>query len=157
MRVLAAGFEGDDNSAKVLLDRLPDSIHKLYLKNNKQVSVAQLLKTAEKYDAIVMFGQKTVLKNKVSVERRAALNGERLCPDFDFEGIQNFFADRYPLKFSDNAGTSYCNHLYYHAIKELSETNKKLVFIHVPMLKNIADFLALTGAIQAYIEYLGKL
>lgn len=157
MKVLAAGFKGEDNSAKVLLDHLPDSIHKLYLENNKQVSVAQLLKAAEKYDEIVMFGQKPVLKNKVSVERRAALNGERLCPDFDFEGIQAFFADRYPLKFSDNAGTSYCNHLYYHAIKELSESNKNLVFIHVPMLKNIADFSALTGAVQAYIEYLGKL
>lgn len=152
-----AGFKGEDNSAKVLLDRLPDSVHKLYLENNKQVSVAQLLKAAEKYDAICMFGQKPVLKNKVCVERRAVLNGEKLCPDFDFEGIQAFFEDRYPLKFSDNAGTSYCNNLYYHAIKQFYETNKKLVFIHVPMLKNIADFSALTDTIWAYITHLKKL
>lgn len=157
MKVLAAGFKGEDNSAKVLLDRLPDSIHKLYLENDKQESVAQLLKAADHFGAICMFGQKPVLKNKVCVERRAALNGESLCPDYDFEGIQNFFADRYPLKFSDNAGTSYCNNLYYHAIKKFSESNKKLVFIHIPMLKNIADFSALTNTVQAYIAYLKKL
>lgn len=154
MKILVAGFKGNNNSSKILLDNLPNSINKLYLENDKEKSVNQLLNIATDYDIILAFGQKPVLKNKISVERKSTLCGNVILSDFDFESIENFFADKYPLKFSDNAGTSYCNHLYYHALKKFSKSQIKIVFIHIPMLKNISNILSLICAIKSYIDYL---
>lgn len=154
MKILVAGFKGNNNSSKILLDNLTNNIDKLYLENDKEESVNQLLNIAAIYDIILLFGQKPVLKNKISVERKATLNGNTICSHFDFENIKNFFDKKYPLKFSENAGTSYCNHLYYHGLKEFSGSKNKIVFIHVPMLKNIDDMTSLVSIIESYIDYL---
>lgn len=152
MKVLITGFEGFNNSSKILLDHFPNEIDKLYLKNSKMESVQQLLKEVQCYDTILAFGQKPCLKNKVSVEKQAALNGNIMLSHFDFESIKDFFAGKYPLRFSMNAGTSFCNHLYYYGLKELSSSEKKMVFIHIPMLQNIDNMDSLVDTLKSYID-----
>lgn len=152
MSVLLTGFEGSNNSSKILLDHFPNEIDKLYLKNNKTESVKQLLKGLQRCDTILAFGQKPLLKNKISVEKQAALKGDIIVSHFDFESIRNFFAGKYPLRFSMNAGTSYCNHLYYYGLKALGGSEKKMVFIHIPMLKNIDNMDFLVDTLRSYIE-----
>lgn len=50
------------------------------------------------------------------------------------------------VKLSEHAGTSYCNHLYYHVMREIKERqiDAEIVFLHIPMLKNIDEFERLT-------------
>lgn len=157
MKILVSGFKGDNNSSKILLDNLPNNISKLYLENNREKSVNQLLKIAVAYDIILLFGQKPILKNRISVERKAVLNGDTVLSQFNFKEIKDFFTGKYPLKFSDHAGTSYCNYLYYYGLKEFSDSKNKIVFIHIPMLKNVDDMMDLSCIIKSYIAYLTEL
>ncbi|MBP3577025.1 MAG: hypothetical protein J6K15_02835, partial [Lachnospiraceae bacterium] len=45
------------------------------------------------------------------------------------------------VKISDNAGTSYCNELYWNGLRYILEKklDTKMVFLHVPFEKNISD------------------
>lgn len=49
-----------------------------------------------------------------------------------------------PTKLSHNAGTSFCNRLYRNGLRYLAERqgdrSTKMVFVHVPFVKNISDF-----------------
>ena len=43
---------------------------------------------------------------------------------------------------SHNAGTSFCNQLYLNVLKYIfqNDIHTKMVFIHIPFMKNISDF-----------------
>ena len=47
-----------------------------------------------------------------------------------------------PAKLSHNAGTSFCNKLYWNGLKSIEDNylNTKMVFGHVPFVKKIEDF-----------------
>ena len=65
----------------------------------------------------------------------------------------HFFNGKYNIKLSQNPGTSYCNNLYFNALKYIKENNlnTKMLFIHVPMLKNISDIDVLIAYFESYI------
>lgn len=72
--VLISGFLGDNNSAKVLLDKIHCN-NKLYLENEFHTSEDQLkgeLYNTD-YDELIMFGQKPRIK-KIYVETIASRN-----------------------------------------------------------------------------------
>ena len=70
MKILIAGFEGEDNSAKILLDNIKNNWNEdiLYLKNDFEISSNQIeRKLLNKYDIVLIFGQKPNYKwNKIS-------------------------------------------------------------------------------------------
>ena len=95
------------------------------------------------YDYVFSFGQKPNIKNKVHIET-AARNGESTVKtSFDCEQLQKLFeSNGVVAKISHNAGTSYCNSLYFNDLSYI-QNNKlktKMVFIHIPFLKNIDNF-----------------
>lgn len=64
----------------------------------------------------------------------AAFDCERLRLLFEQNGITS--------KLSHNAGTSFCNTLYWNGLKYIENNGleTKMVFVHVPFAKNIGDF-----------------
>ncbi len=74
--ILIAGFEGNDNSAKILLDNIKEKNGEdiLYLVNDFEVSSNQIEeKLKENYDYVLIFGQKPDTKN-IYLENNAKLN-----------------------------------------------------------------------------------
>ena len=120
----------------------------LIFDNDKIASVSQLEKALQTviYRYIFSFGQRPLIKNKIHMENRALVGGEVLDTSFDTAKLKEAFEDcGISVKVSNNAGTSYCNNIYFHGMKMLAEKylNTKMVFIHIPYMKNIsrsADF-----------------
>ncbi|MEE1057429.1 MAG: hypothetical protein UH239_09320 [Acutalibacteraceae bacterium] len=92
------------------------------------------------YDYVLGFGQRPNIKNKVHIET-TAINGESAIETiFDCEALQRSFeSNGIPAKISLNAGTSYCNCLYYNGLNYIQQNSlkTKMIFIHIPFLKNI--------------------
>ena len=66
MKILIVGFEGIDNSAKILLDNIKEGYNQdiLYLENNFEISSNQIEeKMLQNYDYVLIFGQKPNTKN----------------------------------------------------------------------------------------------
>ena len=89
MKTLIAGFEGEDNSAKILLDYIKKTWKGdiLYLKNDFEVSSKQIEeKLLKKYDYVLIFGQKPNTKS-IYLENNAKLEKTKLVTDFNYENI----------------------------------------------------------------------
>lgn len=140
-KVLLTAFSG--TSAEALIQGRK---HRLLLLPNDKVKDSELLiKTLSKeaFDYIVSFGQRPNIKNKVHIETTAKV-GE-LCMDtkFDCSWLQSVFEQKcIDAKISGNAGTSFCNQLYFNGLKYINQSglNTQMVFVHVPFLKNVDDF-----------------
>lgn len=68
MKILIAGFEGDDNSAKILLDEIKQKSNNdiLYLKNDFEMSSQQIQqKLLQNYDYVLIFRSKVKYKNHI--------------------------------------------------------------------------------------------
>ena len=84
MKILIAGFEGDNNSSKILLDliKMKSKEDIVYLKNDFKVSTMQIKeKLVENYDYILIFGQKPNT-NSISLENSASLDKIKLDTDY---------------------------------------------------------------------------
>lgn len=95
------------------------------------------------YDYVFSFGQKPNIKNKVYIETSARTGESTVQTSFDCEQLQKLFeSNRISAKISHNAGTSYCNSLYFNGLSYI-QNNKlktKMLFVHIPFLKNIDNF-----------------
>ena len=68
MKILIAGFEGDDNSAKILLDEIKQESNNdiLYLKNDFEMSSKQIQqKLLQNYDYVLIFRSKAKYKKHI--------------------------------------------------------------------------------------------
>lgn len=142
--ILLTAFRG--TSAELLIkDVESDSQYRvLYLPNDKVEDSALLIKALqqEHFDYVVSFGQRPNIKDKVHIETRACKGNEYLSTAFDCTGLKYAFEKNgLETKLSDNAGTSFCNELYWNGLRYLKESKlgTKMVFIHVPFEKNISD------------------
>ena len=94
------------------------------------------------YDYVLSFGQRPNIKNKVHIETTAKKGESAIETSYDCEVLQRSFeSNGISAKISHNAGTSYCNCLYYNGLNYIQQNNLKIkmVFIHIPFLKNIDD------------------
>lgn len=117
----------------------------LILPNDKVKDSEKLLNVIEQKrpDLIISFGQRPNIKNKVHIETTAKCGGEMIYTAFDCEELKQLFEQNGMVsQISYNAGTSYCNQLYFNVMQEIVQKglNTKMVFIHIPYLKNISDF-----------------
>lgn len=117
----------------------------LILPNNKVKDSEKLIDALSKehFDYVVSFGQRPNIKNKVHVEATAKDGEMSLDTVFDCEMLRLVFEQNgIPAMISHNAGTSYCNRLYWNGLKYIAENCLKteMVFVHVPFVKNIGEF-----------------
>ena len=140
-KVLLTAFRG--SSAEQLI-KYAKEFDPLILPNDKVKDSENLIKKIidGTYDYVFSFGQKPNIKNKVNIETTARNGITSVETDFDCERLQKLFeSNGVVAKISRKAGTSYCNCLYYNGLDYIQQNNlkTKMVFIHIPFLKNIDD------------------
>ena len=130
-KILFTGFEGEQNTSKLLLDKL-NACDKLYLENDFRISESQLSNVLrdDEFDCVIMFGLKPGIKH-VQIETQAKRDGIVLQTKFDYYGLGKHFADLgYQVVVSDDAGDYLCNNIYFHCL----ECGANAVFVHIPTL-----------------------
>lgn len=153
--ILICGFKGDNNTAKLILDKI-QSNNKLYLENDFKKSVKQLLEVINDYNFIIMLGQKPVIKS-IYIERVGRQNDELLTTTYNIDDLYNYFDNiGYKVVLSNNAGNYLCNNIYYHCLKYIVDNKKKIqsVFLHVPTISNIFDIDMFAEQLTEYINNL---
>lgn len=136
--ILLTGFRGTSSE---MLVRKADSKY-LILPNDKakdaQMVLAEIDRKAYRY--IFSFGQKPNIRDKVYIETAARNGSCCLHTDFAYGQLQDALsAEHITLRISDNAGTSFCNSLYWNVLDYLHShrRNTKIIFLHIPYTKNM--------------------
>lgn len=143
-QILLTAFCG--TSAEILVKgiELDSQYQVLYLPNDK-IKDSELLIEAlqqEQFDYVISLGQRPNIKDKIHIETRARKGGDVLITAFECERLKRCLEQSgLHVKISDNAGTSYCNELYWNGLRYILEMKlgTQMVFLHVPFEKNILD------------------
>ena len=157
--ILVTAFK-DTSSEKLVNSFVNTDI--LILENHREKSVEQLTNQLNKntYSFILSFGQRPLIKDKIHFESTARnKNGGEYITDFDIEAALKICLDiGLSAKRSDNAGTSYCNNIYYWGLDHIKShsLNTKMCFIHIPYDKNIGDFEDFSEKIKLLIKKIGE-
>lgn len=141
MPILLTAFK--NTSSEILINSIK-GFDRLILENDKIKSVERLERALQNknFRYILSFGQRPVIKDKIYIEDMASINGEALKTSFDTASIkQVFYNNKIVVRLSHNAGTSYCNNIYYHGMKMIAEKrlNTEMVFIHIPYMNKIGN------------------
>lgn len=139
MKVLLTAFR-NTSSENLIYYSIADT---LIIENDKAMCAAQIENAVkqDKYNFIFCFGQRPNIKDKVHIETQARIGDSILKTAFDCDTLRHLFEQKgITAKLSQNAGTSYCNHLYYSGLNAAQGKPVQLVFIHIPYEKNISDF-----------------
>ena len=143
-KILLTAFRG--TSAELLVKGIEPELQYsvLYLPNDKARDSELLIEVLkqERFDYVISLGQRPNIKDKVHIETRAKKDGLSIETAFGCEKLKYMFEQAgLQAKLSDNAGTSFCNELYWNGLRYLEENKSgtKMVFIHVPFEKNISD------------------
>lgn len=133
------------NSSAELLIRDTEEFRTLLLPNDKVKDSEKLINAIsnEKFDYIISFGQRPNIKNKVHIETTAKDGDFHIDTGFDCEKIKQLFEKKgLEAKISHNAGISFCNKLYLNGLKYIAQNklDTKMIFVHIPFVKNITDF-----------------
>lgn len=159
MKILIAGFEGNDNSAKILLDYIEKEGNKdiLYLENDFDISSKQIEeRLLQKYDYVLIFGQKPNTKN-IYLENNAIIDNIKLATDYNYGVLkENLENANYKVVSSNDAGNYLCNNVFFRALnfKQKNKLNSKIAFIHIPTIDDIEDINKLSNSILNYIKTL---
>ncbi len=159
MKILIAGFEGEDNSAKILLDNMKEKCNQdtLYLENDFEVSSNQIEeKLLQNYDYVLIFGQKPNTRN-IYLENNAVLEETKLETDYYYGVLkENLESNNYKVLSSCDAGNYLCNNVFFRALsfKQTNNLKTKIAFIHIPTIDNIEDIRLLASTILDYINTL---
>ncbi|BCN29097.1 C15 family peptidase [Anaeromicropila herbilytica] len=153
MKLLVACFGGSDNGAYHILQKMKNYCNKLILENDKEQSCIQLKQAVDKtnYNKVVILGQKPLIKDKYCIETKGRCLDRQIKTHFKYEELVRIFEEcNVCYKISDNAGTSYCNHIYYWALEQLKD--KEVLFLHTPYLKNITNVENMARVIDDYVR-----
>lgn len=138
-QILVTAFDGEENSSKIICEKLRSGCKKIILPNDKVLS-CDILKNAVDvggFKYVFSLGQKPVIKNKITAEDTAR-RGERVLK-INAEPICSLIKESgYECRISHNAGTSYCNNLFFFGLDYISENliGTEMFFLHVPFAKN---------------------
>ena len=155
-KILLTAFRG--TSSEALIENVTE--YEILLLPNDKVKDSQTLMEAiskEHFDYVISLGQRPNIKDKVHIETIARDGADSLHTDFDCEGMRLLFEEQgLSAKLSQNAGTSFCNQLYWSGLCYISERQPemKMVFVHIPFEKNITNFQCFR---ERFLRVIGKL
>lgn len=155
MNPLLAGFLGEGNSAKIILDRSSNKLSKLYLDNDFDKCAIQIQKAvfSNSYDFILVLGQKPVIKS-IYIETVGKMQPLVLKTQCQWEVLASYLKKHgFKVKISSNAGNYLCNHVYFHGLNAIEQASLStdMLFIHVPVLKNITDLDCLASSLSNFL------
>ena len=135
MKILFTGFNGFNNTSKVIIDKINND--KLLFNNSyKEIDNQLVNSNVEEYDLIIMLGLKSNLKRSIRLEVNSLLNDELVTTNISYCNVKKYFNDNGISCIVNDKPTNYlCNYAYYKVLQK----NKNTIFIHVPKLKNIKD------------------
>lgn len=141
MKILYTAFKGENNSSKILLDRI-FSDNKLYLENSFTTSVNQLKQklSRDKYDLVISFGQASLENDTIKIETTGK-DAIEYKTKYDFTFIKQKLDYKFKTIISNDAGNYLCNNIYFNGLKYIEENKLKtdMIFIHIPMIDNISS------------------
>lgn len=148
--IVFAGFDGEDNSARLLVERISAPCRKVIMPNDNALSAALMREEiARNPSAVIMTGQKPSIRSKIAVERFARAASGILKTGVDCGGVVRFFRESgYNAYLSSGAGNSYCNAVY----AEVLKIYPRGLFLHIPSLENISDFGELVKAFDQFLD-----
>lgn len=137
-RILITAFDGEDNSSRIILAKMKTDRKKIILPNHRQKSCGILKNeldslTEKERLYIISMGQKPLIKNKISVEDTAKKDGNII--KINGNGIARLIrSSGYDCYISHNAGTSFCNELFYFGLEYIGrkQLSALMFFLHVP-------------------------
>lgn len=143
-RMLLTVFRGTSAEQLVANKKIKSRYKVLLLPNDKKRDSELLIEALQQkhFDYIISLGQRPNIKDKVHIETTARKGGVCINTAFDCEELKRAFVQSgLSVKISHNAGTSFCNELYWNGLKYIVENklDTKMVFVHVPFEKNISD------------------
>ena len=129
----------------------------LYLPNNRVMDSELLRETLKKeqFDYVISLGQRPNIKDKVHIETRAKNGDLSIKTTYACEKLKRILEQAgLSVKLSYNAGTSFCNELYWNGLKYMEENklDTKMVFLHVPFEKNISKIEVFRQKLYAGLE-----
>lgn len=143
-KVLLTAFRG--TSAEVLVkDKIVNEKYEILLLPNDKKRDSELLIEAlqqKQFDYVISLGQRPNIKDKVHIETTARKGERSIDTTFACETLKLAFEQNgLEAKLSHNAGTSFCNELYWNGLRYITEKklDVKMVFVHVPFEKNMTD------------------
>lgn len=155
LRILLTAFR--NTSSEKLIRCFGEKYHTLILENDKAESIRQLYSGFDclSPDYAICFGQKPVIRDKLYIEtagrsentcRMTSFDTDRLVCALEQSGLS--------VRISDNAGTSFCNNLYFHGLEYIKKNSCgiKMVFIHIPFEKNISDFSSFSERLDSALD-----
>ena len=116
-RILFTGFK--KSSAAILLDKISNTYEKFLFTNDYTTIISEIdeLFEKEKYDYVIMFVQKPLIK-RLSIEVKCKNKKNFLETTFPLRKLLNVLDENdIAYKISESPGTSYCNFLYYNVLK----------------------------------------
>lgn len=148
--VVFAGFDGTDNPARLLAERVSAPCRKVIMPNDNALSAALMRdEIARDPSAVIMTGQKPSIRSKIAVERFARADSGILKTGADCGKIVSFFRENgYDAYLSSGAGNSYCNAVY----AEVLKIYPRGLFLHISTMENISDFRELVKAFDTFIR-----
>ncbi|MED9905324.1 MAG: hypothetical protein UFG06_14230 [Lachnospiraceae bacterium] len=147
------------NSSAESMIKKTKNYNTLFLPNDKIKDFEMLKNTISngKYDYVISFGQRPMIKNKVYIEDTAHEGDFMIHTNFNCDVLEKIFLQEGIItKISHNAGTSYCNKLYLNGLKYIfqNDLDIKMVFVHIPYKKNITNFDKFCEKIFDVISYI---
>lgn len=160
-RILLTAFCGTSAELLVKGIELDSKCQVLYLPND-MVRDSELLLEAlqqEQFDYVISFGQRPNIKDKVHIETTARKDGNALITAFEYERLKCYLEQNGLLvKISDNAGTSYCNELYWNGMRYILEKklDTRMVFLHVPFEKYISNLEHFVEGMNVVLNFINQ-
>ena len=154
MEVLFTAFDGENNSSKLLLDRI-NYKHKLCLRNDFARSARRLERELEskEFDLVMSFGQAPLLEDTIKIET-VGRGEQNYKTNYDYSLLAKALSSNFNVKISEDAGKYLCNHLYYCGLKYINDNNLRteMVFVHIPMKERVSDFEVLATTITELFD-----
>lgn len=155
--VLLTAFKGNNNSSKLLLDKVNSgNITKKLLTNSFDGCERELLRYISIYNPeyIISFGRKPLI-DKLYIETAACCDNLCISTNFDISFLKKSLQGmNLPFKLSDKAGNYLCNYVYYKGLEFLKQSNSKakMIFIHVPDVKRFQNIDVVASWLNDFCE-----
>lgn len=155
--VLLTAFKGNNNSSKLLLDKVNSgNITKKLLTNSFDGCERELLRYISIYNPeyIISFGRKPLI-DKLYIETAACCDNLCISTNFDISFLKKSLQGmNLPFELSDKAGNYLCNYVYYKGLEFLKQSNSKakMIFIHVPDVKRFQNIDVVASWLNDFCE-----
>ena len=143
---LFVGFKGKRNSSRILVTELSKKLslsdalslsNFCFLTNSFDGVKRDIDFIDGSFDFVIMFGCDKSLKSCVRIERFAERNGIKLETNLNLELLSRRLGEGGIGNVISETPTHYlCNEAYWYALQKFE---KKVIFIHIPTLKNIDE------------------